>query len=252
MPILQVCHHIRLLVRCIRDGPGEPAPVLRNLLINPRHEGLHHRFFVPEAAVIYLLVGQPFFPVRPLVFEQFVAVEKALHGRIREILFFSFRDCLLEVSPDVGVTAAPFETLEFVIPCITVHDDVGPGFRIPEKFRSSIPVPGRMVLINDDGMLPVIPGAEQPDIGFRLRPPVCFLQHLDGRFIPGNKFTFCQQPVEISGHWREIVLCAVNGPVRHRTAADFHAELVLKLLFLTVIGHGVDELRIHDMSCQSV
>ena len=103
VPVLQICHHIRLLVRCICDCLGKPAPVHQNLLINTHNESFHHRFFVSQAAVIYLLVGQ-FFPgkwycQRAFVLKQFTAVEKALHGWSREILFFSFRDCLLEVPP---------------------------------------------------------------------------------------------------------------------------------------------------------
>ena len=64
------------------------------------------------------------------------------------------------------ITAAPPEIFQFVLSDISVYIDIGAGRCSLKEFHGSIAVSRGVILINDDGGQPVIPGAEQPHISF--------------------------------------------------------------------------------------
>jgi len=83
------------------------AALFRPLCIQPADKTFHYRFFIFQATLVYLGIGQPFCFIAPLVLEQLVTIQDTLDCRMAVVLIMTVWNGLDQISPDMCITAAP-------------------------------------------------------------------------------------------------------------------------------------------------
>ena len=143
--------------------------------------------------------------------------------------------CITGASPDLGQFVVSAKSVTHEVPVI-----------ITEELQCVLSGTGLCVIVKDDRQAAILPGPENPHVGFCLSLSVRLMQYLYGCFIPHEEFPGEHLAFEFTVYRPEKLLCVIDHPVGEGGPADFQPIEVFPVFLLPVERIAVAVFLIHD------